>query len=62
MVKMLEIHTIRLENIVHERSQAFYEQKEKVDSLLYSILPKYFNPFLTASLRITVLELSLPDS
>jgi len=52
MVKMLEIHTVRLENIVHERSQELYEQKQRADSLLYSILPKYFNPFLTASQRI----------
>ena len=49
MVKMLEIHTVRLENSVHERSQELYEQKQRADSLLYSTLPKYFNPFLTAS-------------
>lgn len=39
VIKMLEEHTQKLEELVHKRSELLYEEKQKAEGLLYSVLP-----------------------
>ena len=40
MVKLMEQHAVQLEDKVAERTAELDEEKEKVERLLYNILPK----------------------
>lgn len=40
MIKMLEQHAEHLEELVAERTRELHEEKKKVETLLYNILPR----------------------
>lgn len=43
MIKMMEMYTNHLEDLVAERTFQLEEEKAKTDELLYRMLPRYVN-------------------
>ena len=52
MIKMLEEHTEQLEDLVVDRTKELDGEKQKVEQLLYSILPRSETMHITESRHV----------